>query len=177
MAEDTVAAALRCSLVSRVVVVTDEPIAADRMRSLGAVVVADLPDAGLNPALAHGAREAVAVAPGAAVAALASDLPALRPEALAAALTSAAAHPSAVVADAGGDGTTLLAADEVAHFAPRFGPMSRRAHVVAGAVDVTDSAPDVVRRDVDTVDDLRAALSLGCGPATTAAIEQVALLR
>ncbi|UOY01485.1 hypothetical protein [Blastococcus sp. PRF04-17] len=43
---DTVAAALDCPAVAEVVVVTDEPVAADLVRSLGARTVADTPDGG-----------------------------------------------------------------------------------------------------------------------------------
>ncbi len=78
---DTVAAALGCAVVGDVVVVTDDPEAAAEVTRLGARTVPDEPDAGLNPALAHGAR----AAGGAAVAALSSDLPALGPAELAAA--------------------------------------------------------------------------------------------
>src|SRR6185503_2156976 len=84
---DTVAAAVACALVAEVVVVTDDGAAADVVRSLGARTVSDQPDRGLNPALEHGA----ATARSAAVAALSSDLPALRPAELEAALTAAAA--------------------------------------------------------------------------------------
>ena len=67
--------------------VTDDPAAADVVRALGARTRAPTsPTAGLNPALEHGARSAA----GAAVAALSSDLPALRPAELAAALRAAA---------------------------------------------------------------------------------------
>ena len=82
---DTVSAALACPAVGEVVVVTDDPAAADVVRALGARTVADTPDRGLNPALEHGARSAA----GPAVAALSSDLPALRPVELAAALDAA----------------------------------------------------------------------------------------
>ena len=176
MAQDAVTAALSCPDVTSVVVVTDEPVAATSMRALGAVVVADAPDAGLNPALQHGAREALAIDPSVSVAALASDLPALRPDALMLALAAAGEHPIVVVADAEGSGTTLLAAHDSTRFAPRFGARSRQAHVADGAVDVTEVAPDAVRRDVDTVDDLRAAHVLGCGPATSAALQRHPLL-
>ena len=84
---DTVRAAIDCPAVAEVVVVTDDPEAADVVRALGARTVADVPDRGLNPALEHGARSAA----GSAVAALSSDLPALRPDELAAALDAALA--------------------------------------------------------------------------------------
>jgi 2-phospho-L-lactate/phosphoenolpyruvate guanylyltransferase len=176
MALDTVNAALRGAAVERVVVVTDEPAAASAIRALGASVVADAPDAGLNPALVHGAREATVDA-ALAVAALSSDLPALRPPALDAVLAAAGDRATCVVTDAAGTGTTLLTARDPGEFAPRFGTGSRQAHVDAGAVDLSDLADESLRRDVDTVTDLQAALRLGVGTATTAALKRHPLLR
>jgi 2-phospho-L-lactate/phosphoenolpyruvate guanylyltransferase len=158
---DTVAATLACPAVGVVVVVTDDPAAADVVRTLGARTVADVPDRGLNPALEHGARTAA----GPAVAALSSDLPALRPDELAAALR-AAADGRSFVADAQGTGTTLLAAVGT-DLRPHFGPGSAQAHLGSGAVPLTGPWPGLVR-DVDTEADLRAALALGAGPRTTA---------
>ncbi|MCA0146503.1 2-phospho-L-lactate guanylyltransferase [Blastococcus sp. LR1] len=158
---DTVTAALACPLVGTVVVVTDEPAAADLVRALGARTVPDEPDRGLNPALEHGAREAG----GSAVAALSSDLPALRPAELAAALESAAGTTHGFVADAQGTGTTLLTSRGAA-LRPRFGGGSAAAHRADGAVPLTGDWPGLLR-DVDTPDDLRAALSLGVGHRTT----------
>ncbi len=86
MALDTVAAALASPPVGAVIVVTDDPVAAPALAALGAVCVPDEPDAGLNPALEHGAAEAVRRAPDWGVAVLGSDLPALRPAELASAL-------------------------------------------------------------------------------------------
>jgi 2-phospho-L-lactate/phosphoenolpyruvate guanylyltransferase len=157
---DTVAAAVACPSVAEVLVVTDDPAAADAVRPLGARTLADEPDRGLNPALEHGARHAGC----AAVAALSSDLPALRPAELAAALRAAAAAPRCFVPDAHGTGTTLLTAAGTA-LLPRFGTASARAHRDGGAVALTGDWPGLVR-DVDTADDLRAALVLGVGPRT-----------
>ena len=159
---DTVAAAVACAAVAEVVVVTDDPAAADVVRDLGARTVADVPDRGLNPALEHGARSATRPA----VAALSSDLPSLRPEELAAALDAAGSHPRAFVADAEGTGTTLLTRVG-AVLSPRFGPGSAQAHRASGAVALTGSWPGLLR-DVDTEADLRAALALGTGPRTRA---------
>ena len=50
-------------------------------------------------------------------------------------------------------------------FDPRFGAMSARAHADAAARALTVDAPGL-RRDVDDLDDLRAALELGVGPQT-----------
>lgn len=157
---DTVAAAVACPLVHDVVVVTDEPAAADLARTLGARPVADAPDRGLNPALEHGAREAA----GDAVAALSSDLPALRPDELAAALGAAGAAPRCFVPDAQGTGTTLLTAAGVP-LRPRFGGGSADAHRADGALALAGDWPGLLR-DVDTVADLRAAVALGVGART-----------
>jgi 2-phospho-L-lactate/phosphoenolpyruvate guanylyltransferase len=165
---DTVAAAIACPAVGTVVVVTDEPAAADVVRGLGARTVPDEPDRGLNPALEHGARSA----PGTAVAALSSDLPSLRPGELAAALQAASGSARGFVADAQGTGTTLLTAVGT-DLRPAFGPGSAEAHLAGGAVALTGPWPGLVR-DVDTEADLRAALLLGAGPRTTALVAHLA---
>jgi len=164
---DTVTAATACSVVAEVVVVTDDPAAAELVRGLGARTVADEPDAGLNAALEHGAS----LAGEPAVAALSSDLPAMRPPELAAALAAAAAHPRAFVADAQGTGTTLLTAVGVP-LRPAFGAGSAAAHRAGGAVALTGDWPGLLR-DVDTDADLRAALALGAGPRTAAVADRL----
>jgi 2-phospho-L-lactate guanylyltransferase len=159
---DTVSAAIGSQLVDEVVVVTDDPAATALVRELGARAVADEPDAGLNAALEHGASAAREPA----VAALSSDLPALRPEELTAALEAASSVPRAFVADADGTGTTLLTAVGVPLRAS-FGPGSAQAHRAGGATALNGRWPGLAR-DVDTAADLRAALDLGAGPRTTA---------
>ena len=165
MAADTVRAAAECRLVDVVVAVCDDATALRALEAAGAVVVPDEPDAGLNPALVHGA--AVSDVPaGAGVAAVAADLPALRSGELAELLQRAAGERMSVVADASGGGTTVFTAVDRASFRPIFGPESRRRHVAYGAVDLTDVAGATVRRDVDTLVDLEDALRLGIGRAT-----------
>ncbi len=159
---DTVSAALACPGVATVLVVTDDPDAAAEVARLGARTVPDEPDGGLNPALAHGARASGSRA----VAALSSDLPALRPAELAAALRAARRAPRCFVADAPGTGTTLLTAVGT-ELRPAFGPGSADAHRAGGAVQLTGDWPGLVR-DVDTAEDLRAALALGAGLRTRA---------
>src|SRR5256884_9649608 len=58
MAADTVAAALESPQVGTVVVVTDDPRAAEVLAGLGAVIVPDEPGRGLHQALRHGAAPA-----------------------------------------------------------------------------------------------------------------------
>jgi 2-phospho-L-lactate guanylyltransferase len=164
---DTVAAARACPAVADVVVVTDDGRAAATVRGLGARTVPDEPDRGLNPALAHGALTASTGA----VAALSSDLPALRPAELAAALAAASAGPRCFVVDAAGTGTTLLTAAGVP-LDPRFGRDSAAAHAAAGAVALAGDWPGL-RRDVDTAGDLAAAVALGVGTATAALLPRL----
>src|ERR1700709_1363304 len=70
VARDTVAAAAVCSVVEAVVVVTDDPRAAEAVAG-AAEVVADEPSRGLNPALVHGAEFAARQHPGTGIVALA----------------------------------------------------------------------------------------------------------
>jgi 2-phospho-L-lactate guanylyltransferase len=170
LAVDTMTAAARAETVRRLLVVTDEAEAAEAARALGAVVVADEPAAGLNPALRHGA--AIAVHDGAtAVAALSSDLPALDPADLDATLRRASAYPVAFVADAAGTGTTLLTAGPGRRLEPSFGSASRAAHLAAGGHDLSAEAGRSLRRDVDTPADLLVAAGLGVGRETAAWLE------
>ncbi|MEI7031058.1 2-phospho-L-lactate guanylyltransferase [Streptomyces pratensis] len=165
-AQDTVAAALACARVRNVVVVTDDPEAAAALSALGARIVRDAPGAGLNAALAHGARAVRLARPAAAVAALNADLPALRPGELARVLDFASSFPRAFLRDAAGIGTTFLSAGSGAEFRPAFGGPSGARHLASGAADMSRPGLDSVRRDVDTVEDLRVALTLGVGPHT-----------
>lgn len=160
---DTVAGALACAAVADVVVVTDDPAAGAELARLGARIVPDVPGAGLNAALAHGAREIRTGRPRAAVAAMNADLPALRPPELLRVLDTASAFPRAFLADAAGIGTTLLSAAPDVELAPSFGGRSRARHSASGAVEMALAGVDSVRRDVDTAEDLRTALTLGVG--------------
>jgi 2-phospho-L-lactate guanylyltransferase len=162
MAIDTVTAVVATPSVGEVVVITDDDRAAPALGALGARIVADLPDAGLNPALRYGAT----VATGTRIAALSSDLPALRVADLDAILRAATSHRRSVVADHSGNGTTLLAAASRDDFEPAFGEDSRAAHVRGGATDLTDVAGPTLRHDVDTLGALDEACALGVGATT-----------
>ena len=164
LASDTVTAVLASDAVARVIVITDDQDAAVGLAALGALVVPDEPRAGLNPALRHGARYAAARWPGDGMAALSADLPALRPEQIGQALRAAAAWPTAFVADAAGDGTTLYAARAGAALQPAFGLASRARHAAGGAAELGLDGIGGLRRDVDTPSDLRGAVALGLGP-------------
>ena len=157
---DTVAAARGAPAVSRVVLVSDSPAEGEL------VFVQRTP--GLNAALAEAAADAAARWPDDGVAALVGDLPALRPADLEAALRAAVGR--AFVRDAAGTGTTLLAATSGVALRPAFGPGSAGRHG-ADATEL-DAAPGL-RCDVDTSSDLQAALVLGVGPHTAAAVAHI----
>ncbi|MDP9445367.1 MAG: 2-phospho-L-lactate guanylyltransferase [Actinomycetota bacterium] len=172
-AADCVVAALRCPSVTSVVAVTDDVAAGVLLSGLGAVVVPDTPDAGLNPALEHGAAWARDTWPGCRVTVLSADLPALRPDELSAALRNAEAQPRAFVADAAGTGTTLLTAGPGSPLRARFGRASRAAHRAGGAVELESLVAPGLRRDVDTDVDLWDAVRLGVGAHTAAVLTQM----
>jgi 2-phospho-L-lactate guanylyltransferase len=120
------------------------------------------------------------------VAVLLGDLPALRPHDLGSALAAAAealrdgtgdpgraAAPPAMVfvPDAERTGTVLLAGLRPDAVRPSFGPSSARDHARAGARRLDLPLPRL-RRDVDTPADLAAAVALGVGPRTAAALRE-----
>jgi 2-phospho-L-lactate guanylyltransferase len=172
MALDTLAAARSSPLVRFVLVVTDDPRAAAAVAAAGTTAVPDLPDAGLNPALAYGAARVREAAPEAGVAVLGSDLPALRAEELTAALRAAERSPRAFVPDLAGSGTTLLVAAPGTVLDPAYGPASAAAHAASGALRLDGDWPSL-RRDVDTAADLTVAARLGLGPRTAALLRTV----
>jgi 2-phospho-L-lactate guanylyltransferase len=172
LAADTVAAALACRAVAGVLVVTDDRAASATLGALGARVEPDTPDAGLNAAVRFGAARA-GDAGGPWIAALTADLPALRADELASALTAARPGPAGEIAvrrfvpDAAGTGTTLLTAPPGSPLDPRFGPGSASEHARSGAIRLLGDWP-TLRRDVDTPADLAAAAALGVGAHTAA---------
>jgi 2-phospho-L-lactate/phosphoenolpyruvate guanylyltransferase len=173
MAADTVAAAMACAAVADVIVVSDDPSVRTEAEAVGADVIADLPGAGLNEALAAGAEYAAARWSGRGLAALTADLPALSADELQAALTAASAVNRAFVADATGSGTTLYTAKPGAPFRPLFGPQSRIRHRQAGVTELDLPSIPGLKRDVDTLADLREAEEIGLGARTLSVRESI----
>lgn len=164
LALDTIDAACRAVGGDRLVVVTSDADVAESVRSLRARTVPD-PGGGLNAAIQAGVGAVLADVPGAPVAVLLGDLPALRPADLLAALAAVPASGSGFVADAEGTGTVLLATHGPATLEPRFGAGSAAAHAADGHLRLAvDTAG--LRRDVDDEHSLREALGLGVGPHT-----------
>jgi 2-phospho-L-lactate guanylyltransferase len=185
LASDTVSAVVACPEVARVIVVTSDPVAGPRLAALGAHIIpeasgdprdlsresADGSQHTLNAALLRGAAVAARRWPGTGLAALTADLPALRPAELAMALRAAGrgipdvgfGPGAAFVPDAAGVGTTLYAVPPGGEFRPMFGGASRARHAAAGAAELALDGSAGLRQDVDTPDDLRAAVALGVG--------------
>ena len=168
MASDTISAVVASPVAGRVIVVTDDPVASSGLAAVGATVVPDEPQGGLNEALVFGASCAARWWPGSGVAALSGDLPALRPEEVEVALMAASSWPEAFVPDVQGSGTTLYAAGPGVSFRPAFGAGSRFRHLDQGAAELLLPGIAGLRRDVDTGEDLRAAARLGLGARTSA---------
>jgi 2-phospho-L-lactate/phosphoenolpyruvate guanylyltransferase len=163
LVRDTIAAARAAHLVRRLLAICSDPQAARVLRADGAEVIPDDPDAGLNPALRHGAALLRAEDPAAAVGALQSDLPALRPAELDAAIAAfAALGGRAFCPDRAGLGSTMLLAAPGVELDPRFGNGSAAAHSGSGAHRLDGPWPSL-RCDVDTEADLAVAAELGLG--------------
>jgi 2-phospho-L-lactate guanylyltransferase len=166
---DTVDAALRCPWVGAVVVVTNESVGSV-FRDRGCAVVPDVPDAGLNPALAFAGEQVRARSPQAALAAISSDLPSVRPDDLSAVL-GVAPQRAWFVSDSHRIGTTMLGSPSGAEWQPAFGGASRAAHLERGNVEVDVPGLERLRLDVDTTADLETARRLGVGVETTAVLK------
>jgi 2-phospho-L-lactate/phosphoenolpyruvate guanylyltransferase len=169
---DCAAAAIACDRVGAVVVVTDDTVAAGTVQNLGATVIPDTPDAGLNPALEHARSFVLDRFGDRPLAVLSGDLPSLRPEELARALTLAQGSARAFLSDHAGEGTTLLAAAPGSDLGPRFGTASRRQHLDSGADELDPEGLPSVRRDVDTWADLEDAVRLGVGRHTEEVLQR-----
>ena len=169
LAHDTIAAVRAAHAVRRLLVVSSDPVVAAELAAVGVEVVPDITRE-LNAALRDGAALLQRDDPAAPVGALQADLPALRPDELDDAVAQAerlfaVEARRAFCADAAGTGTTLLLAAAGAPLSPLFGPGSAARHRKSGALPLV-GAWQGLRRDVDTGDDLTAAVALGVGPST-----------
>lgn len=170
---DTITAAAAVASLRVITVVTPDDLAAAAARQLGARVLADpTPDHHPDP-LNHAiesAEHTLRSAPGSPTntVVLQGDLPALRSDELAEAITAARPHSRSFVADRHGSGTAALFAFGTG-LRPAFGADSARRHRRSGAVELTGAWPGL-RCDIDTPDDLHAAHCLGVGAATAQAL-------
>lgn len=161
----TVTAAAGCDQVDVVIVVTDDQDVAARVDSF-VRVVPEPREGGLNAAIAAGA-DAAGCGPRAV---LLGDLPALRADDLRDALQQARAWERTVASDAEGTGSTLVTARAGVRWASSFGAGSFAAHLELGCVPLDLPVTSSLRRDVDTVEQLRAAAPLGYGSRTVSVL-------
>ncbi len=167
-AVDTVTAVAGSPRVAGVLVVTSDPLVARRLARLPVRLAGDAGD-GLGPAVRAGIRVATAWKPGTGVVVVPADLPCLRPDDVTLVVTRAAAIGGAFVPDRASSGTTLLVSPPGRTAVTHYGPDSAARHRSAG-VQALEDAPLRARHDVDTLDDLTAAVALGLGPETAAAM-------
>lgn len=166
-AVDTVTALRESARVAEVLVVTPDPVVAERVALLGAVVLRD-DGASLDDALRIGLGVASASARGIAV--VPGDLPCLRACDVDAVLGAAWSSHGLFVADREGTGTTFVVHPASQPAITRYGPGSADRHRALGLLALHD-APVRARQDVDTLDDLRAAAELGLGQESRAVLE------
>ncbi|MBT0565431.1 2-phospho-L-lactate guanylyltransferase [Williamsia sp. CHRR-6] len=132
-------------------------------------------ESGLNRAYRIGSIAALTQTPDAQLVLLQADLPSLRPDHLRAAVSAATGHRRALIPDRSATGTAALLLWDTSELTTHFGPDSARLHLEQGAVDLIADGrqwPDL-RADVDTIDDLRAAIVLGVGPRTAAVVDGI----
>ena len=163
IALDTIAAAAAADGVGRVVIVTDDGgLVIQAIDIPGLRFVSEGDAVGLNEAVAVGA----ATAEGMPRAALLGDLPSLRSADLSEALQSAASVDRGVVPDQERTGSTLVTARAGVAWETAFGDGSFARHVELGCTPLEVADASTLRRDVDTVEQLRAAAGMGLGRRT-----------
>lgn len=156
---DTISSLSGSPLVADVLVVTSDPVAARRLRRLGVRVLPDQ-GAGLGQAIHGGVRVAATWRPGTGIAVVPADLPCLRATDVTQVVTAGSVTEGAFVPDRSGAGTTLVIYPPGRRAVTRYGPGSAAGHRALGLHTLHD-APMRARHDVDTLEDLAAATSLG----------------
>jgi len=169
-ARDTIDAVAGSPRVRMLLVITDDQFLVEDLSLPVAVTVRRQQAPGLNNAIATGLRIAQDSWPDYGVAVLAGDLPALTSEDLERTLELAEEIPLGVVADAQSTGTVLITGQPGMPLLPAFGVGSAARHRDLGHRLIRGT--ERLRRDVDTVDDLAAAVRLGVGRHTAAVLER-----
>ncbi|KQR74420.1 hypothetical protein ASF98_21880 [Arthrobacter sp. Leaf337] len=164
---DTVAAAAAAASVGRIIIVSSDPGA---VMSHPKIRMLEDQGLGLNAAVDAGIEFARSLDRAIPVAAITADLPCLTAADLDYALECAGHQPLTVVQDRNGTGTTMISALPGARVRPLFGYRSRDAHIAAAHHLSPIPHGSTLRADVDTVDDLAAAIRVGVGENTRAVL-------
>jgi 2-phospho-L-lactate guanylyltransferase len=167
-AADTVAVVCASPLVSDVLVVTSDPDVADRLRRLPVVLVPD-EASDLDGAVRSGVGAAKARRPDTGIVVVPADLPCLRPADVTEVLARGRSAPGAYVPDRSTTGTTLVVYLPGQDAVTCYGPGSAARHSTLG-IHAIEDAPVRARHDVDTLEDLHVARTLGVGPRTGAVL-------
>lgn len=170
---DTISALSESPLVSGVLVVTADPVVRRCAQQSALQVVPDV-GTGLLPAVRAGCRAAATSWPGVGVVVVPADLPCLRAEDVTHVLQSARTADGAFVPDREGTGTTLLVTAPGRAAVAQYGPASAARHRVLGLRSLDDASVRA-RHDVDTLEDLVLAETLGLGPETAAQLARLEL--
>jgi 2-phospho-L-lactate guanylyltransferase len=168
-ARDTLDAVAASAHVRMLLVVTDDPHLVDDLSLPVAVTVVTQGAPGLNNAIAAGLRVANDRWPDWGQTVLAGDLPALTAEDLERTLEIAEEIPLGVIADAHSTGTVMITGQPGVPLLPAFGVGSAARHRALGHRLLRGT--ERLRRDVDTIEDLAAAVRLGVGRHTAAVLE------
>lgn len=165
---DTIAALFGSPLVTAVFVVTADP---DVRRCLQktSVRLTDDDGPGLQSAVRAGCLAAASWRPSAGVAVVPADLPCLRADDVTNELASAQLADGAFVPDRATTATTMLMCPPGRMVVAQYGPGSAAKHQALGMRSL-DKVPARARHDVDTLEGLRVAATLGLGPETVAAL-------
>ena len=165
---DTISALSGSPLVAGVLVVTADPDVKRSVREWP-VRLAFEGGTGMQSAVRAGCRAAASWRPGAGVAVVPADLPCLLGDDVTHVLMCARSSDAAFVPDRAGTGTTMLVCTQGTTVVAQYGPRSAAKHRALGLRSL-DDAPARARHDVDTLDDLRLAVTLGVGPETAAVL-------
>lgn len=167
---DAASACLASDSVAEVLVVTDDAGFAQSLQAIGCTAIPDGVTGDLNQSLTLAASEAARRWADLVPVALCADLPCLRPAELDAALGQRPGWPR-FVADDKGTGTTLYTAP-LEEFVPEFGTDSAARHEAGGGWRI-EGRLATLRHDVDDAADLAAAVRLGVGTHTAAALAAI----
>jgi 2-phospho-L-lactate/phosphoenolpyruvate guanylyltransferase len=181
MFEDVLDALMACrDIFACTVVVTTDPQAAALARRLGAGVLADSADCGINAAISSAVRN-LSVDADDALLVVPSDIPQVTRVALAQAAAAVAAERTVVIAGAARDGgTNLLACRPVHAIPPLFGPDSFERHrstALRAGFSVQILTLAELSLDVDRPDDLCHFLKLNSNTRSHAFLSNISLKR
>lgn len=163
MLVDVLGVLMQCTeFLSEVVVVTADPAARDIAQRMGAAVVTDEPERGINAAIAR-ATSLMAQSVDDGLLVVPSDVPQVTRDVLVRAARAISALPAVAIAEAAEDGgTNLFACRPAGIIQPRFGPRSFGEHCrAAQAARVPLHILRELSVDIDRPQDLRT--FLGCG--------------